>query len=102
MRKQICIPSDTGCSLKVYRFASAPFIYLQICIIGDEPDKSRAVTNSLNFRSLMIISVKHLLKVLQVSKDVHGDDVLQGDHIHGCVFDTGPVALVETNHLVIE
>ena len=50
----------------------------------------------------MIISVKHLLKVLQVSKDVHGDDVLQGDQIHGCVFDTGPVALVETNHLVIE
>ena len=26
MRKQICIPSDTGYSLKVYRFASAPFI----------------------------------------------------------------------------
>ena len=25
MRKQICIPSNTGCSLKVYRFASAPF-----------------------------------------------------------------------------
>ena len=25
MQKQICIPSDTGYSLKVYRFASAPF-----------------------------------------------------------------------------
>ena len=25
MRKQICIPSDTGYSLKVYRFASTPF-----------------------------------------------------------------------------
>ena len=27
MRKQICGPSDTCCSLKVYRFASATFIY---------------------------------------------------------------------------
>ena len=27
MRKQICIRSDTGYSLKVYRFASAPFSY---------------------------------------------------------------------------
>ena len=28
MRKQICIPSDTGYSLKVYRFASVPFIQI--------------------------------------------------------------------------
>ena len=26
LRKQICIPSDTGFYLKVYRFASAPFM----------------------------------------------------------------------------
>ena len=41
MRKQICIPLDTGYSLKVYRFASAPFIlYFRVLQSCDNRDSS--------------------------------------------------------------
>ena len=50
----------------------------------------------------LLVLLEHLLEVLQVAEDVHGDDVLQRDLVHGGVGHAVLVALVQRGHLVIE
>ena len=45
MWKQICIPSDTGYSLKVYRFASAPFRCVKHLLTRGQKEKNRKKGN---------------------------------------------------------
>ena len=57
MRKQICIPSVTGYSVKVYRFASTPFMSSDIII-----DHIRALkTIERYFYQLLWLTAKKLV-----------------------------------------
>ena len=71
MRKQICIPSDTGYSLKVYRFASAPFNH-------STQRTQPAVPSRFSTKNTSLVTAFQMTKLSLVK---NGNKIGQNDHL---------------------
>ena len=83
MRKQICNPSNNGYSLKVYRFASAPFTirYEILTFLSVEPFFKKGGGGLENFDQILSFRGKIMAQIKGKRQRVQNWQPIKGDRV---------------------